>query len=301
MLALKIVNRERHLVDYPQPLTVETDPSTAEIGFLLVGHGTRRAAGQQQFRRLFHEFSNLVAPRPAELAFLELAEPDIPSAIKNFAARGVRAVVTVPVLLFSAGHAQQDIPSEVAAAASNAGLDVLAQSSALESCEPILELSATRFREAICRPGPGFERAPASCSDCCLGHYCPKISLVMIGRGSRSDSATTAMRQFTENRCQLTQVSWKTTGFIHAQSPSVTQALDEVAEAAAENGSSTIVVQPHLLFEGELIDNLRQDVAERQASDAAHRWVITETLGVDQRLAETLATLANSALRIVQA
>jgi sirohydrochlorin cobaltochelatase len=257
------------------------------LGYLLVGHGTRKAAGQDQFRTVYAQFESLMKPHPSALAFLELAEPDIPTAIANLAAQGVSRLVTVPVLLFSAGHAQRDIPEAVEAAAAIWEIQIERQVPAFECSPPVLALSALRFREAVCFAGSLSDESPA-CGGKCLGHVCSQAGLVMLGRGSNSTSATEEMRRFTELRVEQTHVAWHQTGFIHAQQPSVAAALDELASSE----HPVAVVQPHLLFEGELIDSLRAEVARRQALQPQKRWFITDTLGTDSSLAKTLATLA---------
>ncbi len=303
--------------------------SREQLGFLLVGHGTRRVAGQDQLRSVFADFAPQLAPHPAALGFLELADPDIPTAVAELAQRGVQRLVTVPVLLFSAGHAEHDIPQAVAEAAQHWGIRSVTQVPPLECCQPILNLSARRFREAVCGPecfpaaasprtneaavhaessaacssenlvetargcsGSSSGSSSGTCADSssgfCSGNYCPKVAMVMLGRGSSSPTATAEMRRFTELRMEMTRVAWGQTGFIHAQSPNVTEALD----ALAASELPVAVVQPHLLFEGELIDNLRKEVAERQKQQPDRRWIITETLGTDASLARTLAQVA---------
>jgi sirohydrochlorin cobaltochelatase len=255
------------------------------IGYLLVGHGTRNVAGQKQFQRVFSQFAERMAPELAELAFLELAEPDIPTAIGQLAARGATHLVTVPVLLFSAGHALQDIPHEVAAAAQEHGLDCIGQSAPLELSPSVLELSAFRFRQATCQTAP-----TPSCFERCEGKLCPQIGLALIGRGSRSVDATEKMRQFARLRRQLTPVAELEVGFVFAQSLTVQECLQRMAASTC----GTVVVQPHLLFEGELIEQLREQVADYAARYPSQRWVITGTLGTDFALANTLSALARN-------
>lgn len=273
-------------MDEIRPLSTFEEAAKADIGFLLVGHGTRRARGQQQLQEVFSEFEKLLKPANSAFSFLELADPDIPTAIQQLQASGVRAIVTVPVLLFSAGHAQQDIPNAVDRACEECGVKALTQTEPFESAGPILELSALRFRESVC---------DQECLDTgsCNGEFCNHCSLVMIGRGSSSDMATRAMRKFSRHRCTDTVVEWLETAFIHAQSPSVDQALDSLEHRESE----LKVVQPHLLFEGQLVEELREKVAERQKRDPTKKWVITNTLGTDHQLSVTLASLAENALR----
>lgn len=283
MVALEIVNWERGLVDEIQPLTPEVQAAKANIGFLLVGHGTRRVAGQAQLREVFVQFEQLMTPAISRFAFLELADPDIPTAIEELSKSGIDKLITVPVLLFSAGHAQQDIPKAVESACRSHGLECLSQTEPFESADAIQELSARRFREAVC----GQE---CLTTGSCSGQYCSQTSLTMIGRGSSSDSATEKMRAFTRRRISKTRVHSHETAFIHAQTPDVSTAL-----AAMRNQQQALkVVQPHLLFEGQLMDDLRDQVDRQQEHDADSRWIITQPLGADAKLSNALAELARS-------
>ncbi len=256
-----------------------------ELGYLLVGHGTRRLAGQDQFRKVYEQFASFLAPSRTELAFLELAEPTILVAMQRLAASGIRKVVGVPALLFSAGHALQDIPDALDQAAKKTGIEIVGQSAPLESSPSILELSALRFRQAVCQIGT----API-CWQACENKRCGSIALIMVGRGGRSSEAAQQMRLFAQRRTQLTPVNRLETAFIVAQPPSVPETLAILAESTYE----TIVVQPHLLFEGELIDQLREQVADKQSANKFQNWIICSTLGTDIALAETLADLGSA-------
>ncbi len=254
-----------------------------EVAYLVVGHGTRQEAGQQQFRLVFAQFAQCVAPQRAELAFLELAQPDIPQAVARLAEQGATSIVTVPVLLFAAGHALQDIPRAVELAAEKHGIRCVGQSAPLELDRNVVELSALRFRQTVCHTAD-----PSSCLQCCGKAVCPSTALVMVGRGSRSDSATAAMRQFSELRRQITPVAQLETAFIVGQNPTVEQALQRVAGGRC----TTVVVQPHLLFEGLLMEQMRQQVAAYAERYPQQRWCITQALGIDFALAQTLVALA---------
>ena len=282
----------------------DLDPSATEreIGYLVVGHGTRSRSGQDQVRAVFTQMTQLDGPcslrgLPAELAFLELAEPDIPTAVERLARCGVRQLVVIPILLFSAGHAQKDIPEAVEAAASNFGIQVVRQCSSLCLDPTIVALSAERFVRAVADLPALITPAPSALTESnspYVSHFSTEgIALALIGRGSSSDAATAAMLQFAELRTQATPVSWSSVGFIHAQRPSVDEALDGLSAT----GLPWLVVQPHLLFEGELLNDLRSEVAYRQSFSPNQKWIITETLGAsvhsgDTRLAAALCHLA---------
>ena len=236
----------------------------ADIGFLLIGHGTRNRIGQQQFLDVHEEFRRLVAPHLSIACFLELAEPSIEAALRQFADQGIEHIITVPTLLFSAGHAQTDIPEAVLAGAEKYGIRVLGQSRELGCSPNLLSLSAQKYRQVLC-----------DCLAECGKGQCPQVALGMIGRGSRSESATQKMLEFATLRHQITPAVFQTTGFVYGQEPNLERTLDILQERP----EPVVVVQPHLLFQGDLYDLIRASVYGRQAADRSKHWLVPDVLG----------------------
>lgn len=261
--------------------------SIQKIGVLLVGHGTRSIEGQTEFKHLFEQFKQFLSPIPCEMAFLELASPTIEEAINSLASTGIAKVLTVPALLFTAGHAELDIPQAVEASLSKRGLTSVGQTNALECSDEVLELSAIRFREAVC---------DEQCRGRCCGEFCSRAGWVMVGRGSSSPTATAKTRQFGERRWELTPTAHHQVAFIHGQHPTVEQALDQLATI----GHSIAVVQPHLLFSGLLMEQLTAQVTAWQQQNPGQRWILAPSLGADHRLAELLARQAIELIGSIQ-
>src|SRR5262245_11520322 len=118
-------------MDSPQPIVVaetgsdKTFPCTTGEGLLLVGHGTRDAAGQEEFLKLASLVSGRRSALIVEPCYLEFAGPTIAQGVDRAVARGAHRLTVAPILLFAAGHAKQDIPAAVMnAAARHAGLTV---------------------------------------------------------------------------------------------------------------------------------------------------------------------------------
>ncbi len=268
------------------PPQLGSNESSRKIGVLLVGHGTRNKAGQAEFVQLFQQVRQLLLPVVCELAFLELAEPTIEQGIQSLAKQGVQDLITVPAILFTAGHAQSDIPDAVQQAAQSAGLVPIGQTDALECSPEVLELAATRFRQAVC----GQE-----CLHGCSNKFCSNASWLMIGRGSSSASATEMTREFCCLRWRDTPARFAQVAFIHGQRPTVEEAMDEISNQEC----SIVVIQPHLLFSGLLMDQLTEQVAKRQSENPHQKWVITGSLGADSLLAELMAKRAMEAIERV--
>jgi len=82
---------------------------------LLVAHGSRREASNQEVRALASRIRKQAADRFGciECAFLELAEPSIPEGIDTCVQAGAREVLVLPYFLSAGRHVAEDIPQLV--------------------------------------------------------------------------------------------------------------------------------------------------------------------------------------------
>ena len=82
---------------------------------LVVAHGSRRAESNDEIRSLTEKVSQRCADRfdRVECAYLELAEPLIPDAIRSLADDGAKSVLVVPYFLARGAHVASDIPEPV--------------------------------------------------------------------------------------------------------------------------------------------------------------------------------------------
>ncbi len=84
---------------------------------LLIAHGSRRQASNDEVRALAERLRALRDPRfdQVEVAFLELAEPSIPEALARCAAHGAGEITVFPYFLAAGTHVARDIPESLAA------------------------------------------------------------------------------------------------------------------------------------------------------------------------------------------
>ncbi len=81
---------------------------------LLVAHGSRRKASNDEVRQLAQHMNTLQHDYDAVgSAFLELAEPLIPQGIQDAIAKGASEVVVLPYFLSAGRHVSKDVPAEV--------------------------------------------------------------------------------------------------------------------------------------------------------------------------------------------
>ncbi|WP_254513805.1 sirohydrochlorin chelatase [Anatilimnocola floriformis] len=234
---------------------------------LLVGHGTRNSVGQEQFLHLAEQLRAAVAPTPVEVAYIELQAPLIADALLDLHRQGCAKIILAPALLFAAGHAKQDIPAAVAAAQKLAPQLIVEIAEPL-GCHPaLLQLAAYRYSDA--RDGQDVETPlPGSPSS---------IALVLIGRGSSDPTAIVHCQEFAGLLAEQVNCQNFFTGFIAIAKPSLAEALEQ----AAASGAQQIIVQPHLLFSGEMLDSTAVAVAQARRKHPQLAWQQSDSLGAD--------------------
>jgi sirohydrochlorin ferrochelatase len=84
---------------------------------LIVAHGSRRAASNDEVRDLAERVRALRSPGidHVEAAFLELSEPSIPDGLERCVALGAGEIIVFPYFLAAGTHVAVDIPEAVEA------------------------------------------------------------------------------------------------------------------------------------------------------------------------------------------
>lgn len=79
---------------------------------LLIAHGSRRAASNDEVRQLSLRLNAIHPPgfSGVETAFLELAQPSIPEGLAACVAKGANEIVVFPYFLAAGTHVVNDIP-----------------------------------------------------------------------------------------------------------------------------------------------------------------------------------------------
>lgn len=86
-----------------------------QAALVLVAHGSRRQASNDEVRELTERLRRLAGTRYAtvEMGFLELADPPLAQALDAAATAGASEVIVVPYFLAAGRHVSDDVPSEV--------------------------------------------------------------------------------------------------------------------------------------------------------------------------------------------
>ena len=241
-------------------------PPQGPPGILVVGHGTADACGADETRLLATRIADALPGVAVELGFLEVIGPTVADALERLSSRGCHEAVAAPLLLFTAGHARRDLPEAIAAPAARLGMTVC-QADAL-GCHPALvALSRRRRDEARATAGAGG-RAEA---------------VAFVVRGSSDPSTPPQADAFLAASLGLeAPPPPAAVGFVAAARPTVAEALDGLAGAARRAGGAwRVLVQPHLLFRGHVIDRVAEEIDAARRRHPGIEWVAVERLGPD--------------------
>jgi sirohydrochlorin cobaltochelatase len=232
---------------------------------LVVGHGTKDAAGVAQFGELVERVRKNAA-YDVEGGFLELSPPPIQEAVASLVAKGHRSIDVVPLVLVAAGHSKGDIPAA-------------------------LERERLRHPGLVFRYGRPLGPHPLLLADLTdrlaavvPEALWPETAVVLVGRGATDPDANSEVAKLARLLLEGRGIGTVETAFISLAKPSVPEGLAR-AEAL---GYKRVVVLPYFLFAGVLPDRI---VAQTQEWAAGKDLEVLRAglIGPSERLAQLVA------------
>ncbi len=211
-----------------------------DIGVMICGHGSREPTAVAEFGALAAKLARQFPHWPVEHGYLEFARPILNEGLDKLRATGVKKIIAVPGMLFSASHVKNDVASVVntyGAAHAKEGLQLL-YGKALGIDPKMLRAAAERIDEA--------ERAANT--------TVPRNEslLVVVGRGTSDPDANSDIAKVARMLWEGMGFGWGEACYSGVTFPLITPAL----EHAVRLGYRRIVVFPYFLFSGVLVDRI---------------------------------------------
>jgi cobalt/nickel transport system ATP-binding protein len=232
---------------------------------LLIGHGSRSAAGVDQYWMLADAVRRLRPDLTVGCGFIELARPDLDSAIDELAGRGVRSVVAVPIVLLGAGHLKTDGPAALARGRCRHPDAELTYARDLGIHPTVLEVAEERIRAAQLGLVAGNGGS----------------AVVLVGRGSTDPDANADLYKVGRLLADSRGLVMVEPAFVSLARPSVADALDRCLLL----GATSIAVVPYFLFTGLLVDRIRLQACAWAEVNPEVEVVVGDELGPDDRVA----------------
>jgi sirohydrochlorin ferrochelatase len=244
---------------------------------LIAGHGSRDPDGIAEFLELAHGFRDQRPGILVEIAFLEFARPTIQESVDRLAKQGATTIVVLPGVLMAAGHAKNDMASEVRLARQRHPSLTIHMGRALDIVPQLLRLSEIRYREALaCNPVIDPE----------------DTLLLLVGRGSSDPDANSNIAKMAHFLKEGYPVGWAA----HAYSGVARPLLEDALPICERMGFRRIIVQPYFLFDGVLLKRIYRRIEERRRCRPDLDYVTTAHLQVHSLLIEGFAERAEEVL-----
>jgi sirohydrochlorin cobaltochelatase len=236
---------------------------TKKPALLLVGHGTRDAAGAEAFRSFVAGLGAAHPRLPVGGGFIELSPPPLADAVAAMAGDGVRDFAAVPLVLVSAGHAKGDIPAALARERRRHPGTSYAYGRPLGPHPALLSVLERRVDAALA----GADRAGAT--------------VLLVGRGSTDPDANAEVFKAARLLWEGRGYAGVETAFVSLAQPSVPEGL----ERCRRLGAGTVVVLPYFLFPGVLPDRVREQAAGWAAARGGADVRCADVIGPEPELA----------------
>ncbi|MEO3774758.1 uroporphyrinogen-III C-methyltransferase [Micromonospora sp. B9E7] len=273
-------------------------------GLVIVGHGTRSAAGVEQFAALVERVRRRGDIGDVEGGFIELSRPPLTDAVGALVARGHRALVALPLVLTGAGHGKGDIPAAMAREQErHPGLSYrygrpLGPHPLLHTAlEQRIDAALAGTGQAGAGPAgadradaalPGADRADAALR----GVDRAGTWVALIGRGSTDPDANAEVTKVARLLWEGRGYAGVEPGFISLAQPSVPAVLERLRRL----GARRIVVAPYFLFAGVLPDRIVAQSAEFAAAHPDLDVRVAEVIGDCDALADLVLERYTEAL-----
>ena len=211
-----------------------------KYGVMVCGHGSRDEDAVGEFVNFAKKLKKKLLQYELDWGFLEFANPVIKSGLDSLREKGIREIMSVPVMLFAAGHAKNDIPSVLNAYQAQYPELSISYGRELGIDLKLIRAAGERVKDAI-------ERAD--------GDISPEETLLMVvGRGASDPDANSNVSKVTRMLWEGLGLGWAETAYSGVTFPLIKPGLQH----ASKLGYKRIVVFPYFLFTGILVKRIYQ-------------------------------------------
>lgn len=230
---------------------------------LVSGHGTADQEGVDEFMALVDKCAKMRPHIDVRAGFIELSPPPLGESIAELYAMGHKHMISVPLMLFDAGHSKTDIPASLnIGKGMHPGLDIT-YAKPLGIHTRLIEAINKRLEAAV----PADERA--------------ETGVLIVGRGASDPASNSRV-------AQVARLIWEgrdwpevEIAFIGITRPKLQEGLDKLKRL----GYKKIVVIAYFLFTGVLEQRIRnQSIEWGKENDI--QLTVADYFGPDDLIAE---------------
>lgn len=226
---------------------------------LLVGHGSRSGAGQEEMAALADLVAGAVPDADVRLGYLEMSEPPASAVIAEMLDGGAREIDVVPLMLHAAGHSKSDVPAVVLEARQRHPDALIRYARPFGVDAALLDLAHKRLA------GAGA-----------LG-----LPLAVLARGTSDPDANAEATKAARLLAEMSGAELVVAGFSGVTWPSVPEALDQLRRL----GAPRVAAFAWYIATGVLLDRMKEDFA-RFTSETGIEVIDAGHFGAGDELAQ---------------
>ena len=242
--------------------------TTSNDTILLVGHGSREAAGNAEILLFAERWRARHPDWRIEVGFIEFADPLLDPAL-NHAARNSERVLVLPLILNAAGHVRQDIPNAIQRARKRHPDVQFLYAPHLAVSDPLLSILKRFLRQAMLQLDVPDPRT---------------TGVILLGRGSSDRLANGDVARMARWLWEIGDHERVDLAFTGVTFPR----LEKVVRDQVALGMMQIVVMPYYLFTGTLIKRIGRQMENLAAQYPQVRFAHTAYFGFEPEIARLL-------------
>ena len=235
---------------------------------LLVGHGSRVAAGNVEIEKFTKIWQARNPTWKIELCFIEFAPITLDMGLAN-ATHGARRVIVVPLILNAAGHVKMEIPHHIEKARKQYPNVEFIYARHLGANDKLLAILKRNLRNAMMA----------------LDMPDPKTTgVILLGRGSSdrfANGENTKLSRYLFEESQHELVDPAFTGISFPR-------LETAAQRQIKLGMMQIAVLPYYLFSGTLMERIKKQVARLESQYPQISFSLASYFGFEDEIFELL-------------
>lgn len=212
-------------------------------GILLCGHGSRRQAGIDAFKKLVEILRERYAAYEVDYGFLEFAHPVYEAAVERLYHKGVRKIYALPVILFAGGHAKNDIPYEMNTIQTYYHDLSIIMGRPIGASSFLVDLAKKRLEEAE------QQAEPVQRQDTCL---------LVIGRGTTDPDSNSDVHKLMSMLWEGMDYGFGTVAYSGTARPQIPEALQMTDKLPFKR----IISVPFFFFTGVLLERIYQQIED---------------------------------------
>ena len=235
---------------------------------VLLGHGSSRESSNRDFENFLQAYSERWPRLTILHGYIEAAKPSMEEALKEgarIAQKEKKGLLLAPLLLFEGAHFQRDIPFALQKLKQEYPKIELYLSNVMGAHPNLARLAYKRACQTGLLKGPKPE----------------KIILLYLGRGSKSKKSREDFERqlslFTKGKGFAKSIPC----FAGMQEPSLKESLQMSLEFSKREGFHQILLVPHLLFFGSLLEKVQKEIRDFQTENPRYRIELAQSLGAE--------------------